>query len=140
MFSATMNGPRIVSSSPGRARLHAACSSSALQAIEGALKGVRGIRSVRANTLTGNLLVQFDPTRTSADELLLVVSNLSLAQERPHGRSSRPFTSPRFVHAPAVASIVLALLAAQSPLQYLMAGVDAVRLVTELTTPTTRVE
>jgi hypothetical protein len=106
---------------------------SALEAIEATLRDVRGIRSVRANALTGNLLVHFHPTILAADELLLIVSSLSPTQERSLERA--PSSSRgrlQLAHAPAVASIVLALITARTPLQYLMAGADALELVTRL--------
>jgi hypothetical protein len=105
---------------------------SALEAIEATLRDVRGIRSVRANALTGNLLVHFHPTVLSADELLLIVSSLSHTRERPLERRQSSRARLQLAHAPAVVSIVLALITARTPLQYLMAGADALELVTAL--------
>ena len=133
MISAATHELRIVSAIPGRLRLHVpACAPSALEAIEATLRDVRGIRSVKANALTGNLLVHFDQVVVSADELLVIVSGLSHTQERPLERAPSSRARMRLVHAPAVASIVLALIAARTPLQYLMAGAEALELVSGL--------
>jgi hypothetical protein len=69
--------PQILSLLPGRVRIHFAdwprwtCTE-----VEAHLACVDGVRAVRANALTGNVLIHFDPQRLSIDRLLRVLSAL----------------------------------------------------------------
>jgi uncharacterized membrane protein YbaN (DUF454 family) len=76
---------RVVHSSPGRLRVHCPDPGEPLLA---RLRGVPGVRSVEASAWTGNLLIQFDPRRTSETALL---AELGLAAEdRGQGVALRP--------------------------------------------------
>ena len=69
--------PRLVHSLPGRMRVHlAGWPREAHWAVEARLRQVRGVHSVQANPLTGNVLIHFDPTATDEQTLLAVVQTL----------------------------------------------------------------
>jgi hypothetical protein len=61
-----------IHSLPGRVRIHLP-GVSRLQAIEMRLSGIDGVHSVRANDLTGNVLICFDPGKVSERSLLALV-------------------------------------------------------------------
>jgi hypothetical protein len=66
-----------VHSLPGRMRMHLAGWPRAGQcAVEARLCQVRGVHSVQANPLNGNVLIHFDPTATDEQTLLAVVQTL----------------------------------------------------------------
>jgi hypothetical protein len=68
---------QILSHVPGRVRVHLpAWSGEHCRDLEWHLGRVDGVRFVRANPLTGNVLVHFDPARTSLDRLLTMLSTL----------------------------------------------------------------
>src|SRR5829696_3083563 len=48
------------------------------RSVEAWLRRMRGVRSVRANPLTGNVLIQFDPTLTNDGAILTAVRRLEL--------------------------------------------------------------
>ena len=63
---------RVLSLIPGRMRLHLpGWTARDLDEIEDRLGRVQGVKSVRANRLTGNVLIHFDP-RTTDEQALLV--------------------------------------------------------------------
>jgi hypothetical protein len=69
--------PRLVHSLPGRMRMHLAGWSQAGQcAVEARLRQMPGVHSVRANPLTGNVLIHFDPTATDEQTLLAAAQTL----------------------------------------------------------------
>ena len=62
---------------PGRMRVHlAGWPREGHCAVEARLRQVRGVHSVQANPLTGNVLIHFDPTATDERTLLAVVQTL----------------------------------------------------------------
>jgi hypothetical protein len=65
---------------PGRMRVHlAGWPREGHCAVEARLRQVRGVHSVQANPLTGNVLIHFDPTATAERTLLAVVQTLKPA-------------------------------------------------------------
>jgi hypothetical protein len=71
MSSACADGPRVRHALRGRLRVYVpGLSESRRQTIERRLARLPGVRSARANPLTGNVLVHFDPA-TTAEEVLL---------------------------------------------------------------------
>jgi hypothetical protein len=74
--------PRILSHVPGRVRVHLPdWSGSNAGELETHLAGVEGVRAARANSLTGNVLIHFDPRRLSIERLL---RELRILQARFH--------------------------------------------------------
>jgi hypothetical protein len=66
--------PRVVHSLPGRVRVHLpGWSRPELTSLEHRLRQARGVRGVRANALTGNVLIHFDPGVVDMTKLLLGV-------------------------------------------------------------------
>src|SRR5205085_5233834 len=75
--STAIKEPRLVHSLPGRMRVHLeGWPREGHCAVEARLCQVRGVHSVRANPLTGNVLIHFDPTATDEQTLLAVVQAL----------------------------------------------------------------
>ncbi|HLI69215.1 MAG TPA: hypothetical protein VKV19_05605, partial [Ktedonobacteraceae bacterium] len=71
MSVAVAEEPAILHALPGRVRVHLPTwSGKGKRSIEKQLRQVWGVQSVQANPLTGNILVQFDPTIT--DERTIV--------------------------------------------------------------------
>lgn len=65
---------------PGRMRVHlAGWPREGHCAVEARLRQVRGVHSVQANPLTGNVLIHFDPIATDERTLLAVVQTLKPA-------------------------------------------------------------
>ncbi len=63
--------PRLVHAMPGRVRLHLpGRSSQGLRGVEAQLRQTLGVRSAEANSLTGNVLVHFDPMATDEHAIL----------------------------------------------------------------------
>jgi len=78
---------------PGRARLAVGGlqrNAERGRAVEAALRDLAGVRAVEASIRTGNVLVVFDPTRCSADQLARRVAESLGASEAGLGPSSRP--------------------------------------------------
>ncbi len=70
-MAALAKQPRVMSLIPGRLRFHLpGWTVGEAKRVETALARVEGVRSVRANPLTRNILVQFDCRTTDADALL----------------------------------------------------------------------
>lgn len=66
---------RVLSVIPGRLRLHlTGWTNGSAERIEDFLRRINGVKSVQANLLTRNVLVQFDPLVTDADTLLAKLS------------------------------------------------------------------
>lgn len=62
---------RILSQVPGRLRLHIpSCAHVSVKQIETWLSRIQGVRGARANPLTGNILVHFDPDVITDQDLL----------------------------------------------------------------------
>ncbi len=77
MSVAVAEEPCVLHTVPGRIRVHVpGWSGQGKRSIETRLREVQGVRSVQANALTGNILVQFDPTVTNEQSILAMVSLL----------------------------------------------------------------
>jgi len=149
---------------PGRLRIQLSGWQAAdRETLERRLQIVPGVRTVRATPETGSVLFSFDPTMTTVERLLNAAESAmgqratrrtrAVRRARPEERpnpQSRPRTAaatsptlpqraaPRvwklFVHAPAVLSLVLSLLACSSPLGYARLGLKAVELAIQIGT------
>jgi hypothetical protein len=94
MSTGNAAGPRIVHALPGRVRIHLpGWAGENPDAVETPLRQAAGVRHVRADLLTGNILVHFDPKETNATTLLagvrLIVAQLH-DDERPALAAGRP--------------------------------------------------
>ena len=68
---------RVLSLVPGRVRLHLpGWAGDGRHRLEAELRRARGVRSVQANPLTGNVLIHFDPQATTPEALLGVAARL----------------------------------------------------------------
>ena len=77
MSVAVAEEPRVLHRVPGRVRVHLpAWTGQGKRYIETRLRQVPGVRSVQANSLTGNILIQFDPTVIDEQHILEVVRTL----------------------------------------------------------------
>src|SRR5260221_6794652 len=77
MSVAVAEEPRVLHTVPGRVRVHMpGWSGQGKRSIETRLREVQGVRSAQANALTGNILVQFDPTVTNEQTILAMVNSL----------------------------------------------------------------
>src|SRR3954465_6364814 len=66
--------PRIVHALPGRVRVHLPdWDGRGQRTLEARLRGLRGVLSARANALTRNVLVRFDPEETDGETVLAAV-------------------------------------------------------------------
>jgi cation-transporting ATPase I len=91
-----MNGkPRILSSIPGRIRIHLPhWSGHGQRRVEQRIRKLSGVRRVEANSLTGNILIGFDPQTTNASAIL---SALNTADWETNGQAEdRPL--PPVIH------------------------------------------
>ena len=78
MSSAVAQGPGILHTVPGRVRIHLpGWSGEGKRNLEANLRKVEGVRGVQANAVTGNILIQFDPTITSEQNLLTIAGTLA---------------------------------------------------------------
>ncbi len=93
MSVAVAEEPQVLHTVPGRVRVHLpGWLGQGKRSLEKQLRQVQGVRSVQANPLTGNILIQFDPVVTSEQYLLELLRTLELdvtgAQDkeppRPH--------------------------------------------------------
>lgn len=79
MSMAVAKEPRVLHTVPGRMRVHVPeWSGQGKQNLEAELHQVQGVRSVQANPLTGNILIQFDPHATNKQTILQAVHQLDL--------------------------------------------------------------
>ncbi len=90
MSLAAVGEPRIVHAIPGRMRVHLpGWEGRGPRGLETRLRRVRGVNGARANPLTGNVLIRFDPTETDDEDVLRAVRGLepdesaSEAREEP---------------------------------------------------------
>src|SRR5579872_5716596 len=73
MSAAIADEPRVLSAIPGRLRLHVPVpdgSAHVRRAVEQRLRALPGVREARGSAATGNVLVLFEPSITSAHEIL----------------------------------------------------------------------
>lgn len=81
MAAAVVDAPHVISSVRGRVRLHLAGWEAAQQpALEARLCRIPGVVRATASPITGNLLITYDPTRTSVDQVLIAVRQIDLNQ------------------------------------------------------------
>src|SRR5712692_2817054 len=77
MSIAVAEEPRVLHTVPGRVRVHVpGWSGQGKRRVETRLRQVQGVRSVQANALTGNILVQFYPAATNEQTILAMVNSL----------------------------------------------------------------
>ncbi|GAC1345795.1 MAG: hypothetical protein NVSMB27_08380 [Ktedonobacteraceae bacterium] len=77
MSVAVAEKPRVLHTVPGRLRVHLpAWTGQGKRSLETQLRQEQGVQSVQANTLTGNILIQFDPTVTNEQTILTMVGML----------------------------------------------------------------
>ncbi|MDP9457924.1 MAG: haloacid dehalogenase, partial [Actinomycetota bacterium] len=105
MSLAAAGEPRVVHAIPGRMRVHLpGWEGRGPRGLEARLRRVRGVSSARANPLTGNVLIRFDPKETDDEDVLRAVDGLEPeelsggpegdpepppAQHEPYGRVRR---------------------------------------------------
>ena len=88
MSAALAEAPELVHALPGRVRVHLpGWTGQGQRALESRLRREPGVRAVRANPLTANVVVQFDPTTTDSGSILTrlqaLVSDVLRAPEEP---------------------------------------------------------
>jgi cation-transporting ATPase I len=99
MAVAVAEKPCILHTIPGRVRVHlTGWSGQGKRALEAKLRQVQGIRSVEANTLTGNILIYFDATATTDQNILESVQTLHL--DAASDTTGMPETEP--AHPPVI--------------------------------------
>ena len=97
MSLAIAGEPRIVHAIPGRMRLHLPVwEGRGPRGLEARLRRVRGVSSARANPLTGNVLIRFDPTATKDEDVLRAVRELE--PDEPAGEPEREPPPPPVQH------------------------------------------
>src|SRR5579875_3287380 len=78
MASSMSVKPRILSSIPGRIRIHLPhWSGKGQRCLEQHVRKLPGVRRVEANSLTGNILIGFDPQTTNENALVTALNTLS---------------------------------------------------------------
>lgn len=77
MGRGTVPAPCLLHAIPGRLRIHLpGWSAGACRRLEGELCRLQGVRDARVNSLTGNILIEFEPRLLSQQELLGVLRSL----------------------------------------------------------------
>ncbi|HEV2405461.1 MAG TPA: hypothetical protein VGR88_08420, partial [Ktedonobacterales bacterium] len=99
--------PRVLSSTPGRVRVHAPnWSGDGPRGLEAALRAIPGVRRAEATPATGNVLVHYDPGATDVSRVLQTLRDLDQSSSRPqeseeperdHPRQTPLHTAPRSV-------------------------------------------
>ena len=78
--------PRVLSRTPGRLRVHLpGWEGGGRDEIEAGLRGLGGVDSVRANPLTGNVLIGFDPRVIAEKDLLAALARLAPGRHEARG-------------------------------------------------------
>ena len=91
MSVAVAEEPRVLHSLPGRVRVHLpGWSGQSKLGIEKKLRQVWGVRSVQANPLTGNILVQFDPAITNEQTIVELVRTIEVDVTSPPVKEPPP--------------------------------------------------
>ena len=91
MSVAEASEPRVIHSLPGRVRVHLpGWSGQGKRSIEKQLRQVWGVHSVQANPLTGNILVQFDPTITNEQSIVDLVRTIEVDVTSPPDKEPPP--------------------------------------------------
>src|ERR1700730_8370701 len=79
MNVAVAEGPRVLHTIPGRVRVHLpGWSGQGKRNIETRLREIQGVNRTQANSVTGNSMIQSDPTVTNEQTILNAVSVLDL--------------------------------------------------------------
>src|SRR6266699_2334207 len=93
MSVAVAEKPYVLHTIPGRARIHVPeWSGQGKRTIETQLRQVQGIYSAQANSLTGNILINFDPAVTNEQTILSAVGSLNL--DSINEQQEKPFSLP----------------------------------------------
>jgi cation-transporting P-type ATPase I len=93
MSVAVAEKPYVLHTLPGRARIHVPeWSGQGKRTIETQLRQVQGIYSAQANSLTGNILINFDPAVTNEQTILSAVGSLNL--DSINEQQEKPFSLP----------------------------------------------
>ena len=80
--------PRVLSRLPGRLRVHLpGWEGGGRDEIEAGLRGLGGVDSARANPLTGNVLIGFDPRVITEKDLLAALARLVPGRPGARGRN-----------------------------------------------------
>lgn len=78
MGIAVAEDPRVLHAIPGRVRMHISeWSGAGKRELETKLRRVEGVRSVQANAVTGNILIQYDPLITDEGNLVTIAGTLA---------------------------------------------------------------
>src|SRR5258706_14371983 len=93
MSVAVAQGLSVLHTVPGRVRIHLPeWSGAGKRSLEANLRQVEGVRGVQASTVTRNILIQFDPTVASEQNLLTIADTLvkeaSSAPESEHSEKN----------------------------------------------------
>ena len=97
MSLAVAGEPRVVHAIPGRMRVHLpGWEGRGPRGLEARLRRVLGVSSARANPLTGNVLIRFDPTETEDEDVLRAVRELE--PDELAGEPEREAASPPVQH------------------------------------------
>jgi hypothetical protein len=144
---------RLLHSIPGRIRVHLLnWGGLECEALERRIRLLPGVRGVVANQLTGNVLIRFDPLRTSAQAVMALMNSAlgkpvsQAAQARGRSRKLRApggkvFAAGPFLvrsvsrHAPAIASLVFSVVTCTTPLGLVRVALETLQLCGELTGP-----
>src|SRR5215472_4151589 len=86
MRPAPPDQPRVLSRTPGRLRVHLpGWDGCGQDEIEVGVRGLGGVESARANALTGNVLVGFDPRAIAEQDLLAALARLAPGRREARG-------------------------------------------------------
>ncbi|MDP8901171.1 MAG: HAD-IC family P-type ATPase [Actinomycetota bacterium] len=97
MSLAVAGEPRVVHAITGRMRVHLpGWEGRGPRGLEARLRRVRGVSSARANPLTGNVLIRFDPAATEDEDVLRAVRELE--PDEPAGEPEREPAPPPVQH------------------------------------------
>jgi magnesium-transporting ATPase (P-type) len=89
MSAVSQDKPRILSSVPGRIRVHLPhWHGNGQRCLERRVRALPGVRRVEANSLTGNILIGFDPQATDENRLLTILGtaeqeSVDLPEDKP---------------------------------------------------------
>lgn len=100
MTTAVGEAPRLIHTLPGRVRVHMpALPELGGHEVETRLRQIRGVHAVRANSLTGNVLVRFDPAATDERSLLTILGGHEPHERGGAGEAPSSPPEPRECHA-----------------------------------------
>ncbi|CAA9443468.1 MAG: FUPA24 P-type ATPase [uncultured Rubrobacteraceae bacterium] len=97
MSLAVAGEPRVVHAIPGRMRVHLpGWEGRGPRGLEARLRRVQGVSSARANPLTGNVLIRFDPAATDDEDVLRAVREVK--SDEPAGKLEEEPVPPPVQH------------------------------------------